>query len=68
MPDLYPDATVLLVDTYDVLHSGVPNAIRVAKEVLEPMGKRLKGIRLDSGDLAYLSKRARKMLDDAGLK
>ena len=65
---LYPDATVLLVDTYDVLHSGVPNAIRVAKEVLEPMGKRLKGIRLDSGDLAYLSKRARKMLDDAGLK
>lgn len=63
----YPDATVLLVDTYDVLRSGVPNAIRVAKEVLEPMGKRLKGIRLDSGDLAYLSKKARKMLDDAGL-
>ena len=51
----YPDATVLLVDTYDVLRSGVPNAIRVAKKVLEPMGKRLKGIRLDSGDLAYLS-------------
>lgn len=64
----YPDATVLLVDTYDVLKSGVPNAIRVAKEVLEPMGKRLKGIRLDSGDLAYLSKKARKMLDDAGLE
>lgn len=63
----YPDATVLLVDTYDVLRSGVPNAIRVAKEVLEPMGKRLKGIRLDSGDLAYLSKKARTMLDDAGL-
>ena len=63
----YPDATVLLVDTYDVVHSGVPNAIRVAKEVLEPMGKRLKGIRLDSGDLAYLSKKARKMLDAAGL-
>ena len=63
----YPDATVLLVDTYDVLKSGVPNAIRVAKEVLEPMGKRLKGIRLDSGDLAYLSKKARKMLDEAGL-
>ena len=63
----YPDATVLLVDTYDVLRSGVPNAIRVAKEVLEPMGKRLKGIRLDSGDLAYLSKKARKMLDAAGL-
>ncbi|MCR5468767.1 MAG: nicotinate phosphoribosyltransferase [Lachnospiraceae bacterium] len=64
----YPDATVLLVDTYDVLESGIPNAIRCAKEVLEPMGKRLLGIRLDSGDLAYLSKQARKMLDDAGLK
>ena len=63
----YPDATTLLVDTYDVLRSGVPNAIRVAKEVLEPMGKRLAGIRLDSGDLAYLSKEARKMLDAAGL-
>ncbi len=64
----YPDATVLLVDTYDVIHSGIPNAIRVAKEVLEPMGKRLKGIRIDSGDLAYLSKRVRKMLDEAGLE
>lgn len=62
----YPDATVLLVDTYDVLKSGIPNAIRVAHEVLEPMGKRLKGIRLDSGDLAYLSIKARKMLDKAG--
>ncbi|MDD7404212.1 MAG: nicotinate phosphoribosyltransferase [Butyribacter sp.] len=66
--ETYPDAVVLLVDTYDVLKSGVPNAIRVAKEVLEPQGKRLKGIRLDSGDLAYLSKKARKMLDDAGLE
>ena len=56
-----------MVDTYDVLESGVPNAIRVAKEVLEPMGKRLQGIRLDSGDLAYLTKKARKMLDEAGL-
>lgn len=63
----YPDATLLLADTYDVLKSGVPNAIRVAKEVLQPMGKRLKGIRLDSGDLAYLSKEARKLLDEAGL-
>lgn len=63
----YPDGTVLLVDTYDVIGSGVPNAIRVAKEVLAPMGKRLKGIRIDSGDLAYLSKKVRKMLDDAGL-
>lgn len=66
--EIYPDATLLLVDTYDVLKSGVPNAIRTAKEILEPMGKRLKGIRLDSGDLAYLSKRARRLLDDAGLK
>lgn len=63
----YPDGTVLLVDTYDVLKSGVPNAIRTAKEVLQPMGKKLIGIRLDSGDLAYLSKEARKMLDEAGL-
>ena len=63
----YPDGTVLLVDTYDVIKSGIPNAIRVAKEVLEPMGKRLVGIRIDSGDLAYLSKKIRKMLDKAGL-
>lgn len=65
--EVYPNETVLLVDTYDVIHSGIPNAIRVAKEVLEPMGKRLKGIRLDSGDLAYLSKKVRVMLDEAGL-
>jgi nicotinate phosphoribosyltransferase len=64
----FPDSCVLLVDTYDTLKSGVPNAIRVAKEVLEPMGKKVKGIRLDSGDLAYLSKKARKMLNDAGMK
>ncbi|NLW69852.1 MAG: nicotinate phosphoribosyltransferase [Eubacteriaceae bacterium] len=63
----YPDATVLLIDTYNVLRSGVPNAIRTAKEVLEPMGKRLKGVRIDSGDLAYLSKNIRTMLDEAGL-
>ena len=65
--ETYPDATLLLVDTYDVIHSGIPNAIRVSREVLEPMGKRLKGIRIDSGDLAYLSKRVRVMLDEAGL-
>ena len=53
---------------YDVLHSGVPNAIKTAKEVLEPMGKRLKAVRLDSGDLAYLSKKTRAMLDAAGLQ
>ena len=63
----YPDATTLLIDTYDVLKSGTPNAIKVAREVLEPMGKRLKGVRIDSGDLAYLSKKVRKMLDEAGL-
>lgn len=63
----YPDQTLLLVDTYNVLQSGVPNAIRVAKEILEPMGKRLKGIRIDSGDLTYLSQEARKLLDAADL-
>ena len=66
--ETYPDSTVLLVDTYDVLKSGIPNAIKVAKEVLEPMGKRLKGVRIDSGDLAYLSKESRKLLDEAGLE
>lgn len=63
----YPDDCILLVDTYDTLKSGIPNAIRIAKEILEPLGKQLKGIRLDSGDIAYLSKRARIMLDVAGL-
>ncbi len=62
----YPDSCVLLVDTYDTLKSGVPNAIRVAMDVLKPMGKRLKGIRLDSGDMAYLTKKSRMMLDVAG--
>ena len=64
---VHPDNTILLVDTYNTLKSGVPNAIRVSKEFLEPNGYRLKGIRLDSGDLAYLSKETRKMLDEAGL-
>ncbi|VEU82230.1 nicotinate phosphoribosyltransferase [Acholeplasma hippikon] len=63
----YPDNTVLLVDTYDTLNQGVPNAIKVHNEVLVPMGKKLKGIRIDSGDLAYLSKKVREMLDNAGL-
>lgn len=62
-----PDNTTLLVDTYDTLKSGVPNAIKVGKW-LEEQGKQLKGIRLDSGDLAYLSIEARKMLDEADLK
>jgi nicotinate phosphoribosyltransferase len=63
----FPQSTVLLVDTYNVLKTGVPNAIRVAREILEPQGCRLRGIRIDSGDLAYLSIRAREMLDQAGL-
>ncbi|MBE7090363.1 MAG: nicotinate phosphoribosyltransferase [Clostridiales bacterium] len=63
--DTYPDACMLLVDTYDVLKSGIPNAIRVFNE-LKAAGHKPVGIRLDSGDLAYLSKKARKMLDDAG--
>ena len=63
----YPNNCVLLVDTYDVLKSGVPNAIRVAKEYLVPNGYTLKGIRIDSGDLAYLSKEAKKMFIQAGL-
>jgi len=64
---LYPDSSILLVDTYDTLKQGVPNAITVAKE-LENEGHRLIGIRLDSGDLAYMSKEARKMLNREGLK
>ncbi|MDO5017774.1 MAG: nicotinate phosphoribosyltransferase [Lagierella massiliensis] len=64
--ETFPDDTTLLVDTYDSLKSGIPNAIKVFDQVLKPMGKRPKGIRLDSGDIAYLSKEARKMLDKAG--
>ncbi|MBR0190071.1 MAG: nicotinate phosphoribosyltransferase [Clostridia bacterium] len=63
--DVYPDNALLLVDTYDTLKQGVPNAIRVFKE-LKQKGYAPKGIRLDSGDLAYLSKKAREMLDEAG--
>ncbi|NLX75925.1 MAG: nicotinate phosphoribosyltransferase [Clostridiaceae bacterium] len=64
--NMYPDNCVLLVDTYDVLKSGVPNAIKVFNEVLIPKGYRPRGIRIDSGDITYLSKQARKMLDEAG--
>ncbi len=63
----YPDASILLVDTYSTLDSGIPNAIKVAKE-LEEQGYKLKAIRLDSGDLAYFARQSRKMLDEAGLE
>ena len=67
--DLYPDNCTLLVDTYDTLKSGVPNAIRVFQEMRDAGVKLTRyGIRLDSGDLAYLSKKARKMLDEAGFE
>ena len=64
--ELYPDNATLLVDTYNVLRSGVPNAIRAFREVLVPKGITKCGIRLDSGDLTYLSRKAREMLDEAG--
>jgi len=64
---LYPNNATLLVDTYDVLGSGIPNAIKAFKEVLIPQGITKCGIRLDSGDITYLTKKARKMLDEAGL-
>lgn len=62
----YPESCTLLVDTYNVLKSGVPNAIKIFNEELLPRGFRPKGIRIDSGDITYLSKKARKMLDEAG--
>ena len=62
----YPDNCTLLVDTYNVLKSGIPNAIRAFNEEVLPRGFRPKGIRIDSGDITYLSKKARKMLDEAG--
>ena len=61
-----PDNCIFLVDTYDTLRSGIPAAIKVAKDYLIPNGYKFKGIRIDSGDLAYLSKEARKLLDEAG--
>ena len=62
----YPNNVILLIDTYHVLTDGVPNAIKAFNEVLAPMGKRPVGVRIDSGDIAYLSKKVRKMLDNAG--
>ena len=64
--EMYPNNATLLVDTYNTLKSGVPNAIRAFNEVLKPMGITKCGIRLDSGDMAYLTQKARKMLDEAG--
>lgn len=62
----YPNDTTLLIDTYNVLKSGLPNAIKCFDEVLKPMGVRPKGVRIDSGDITYLSKKCRKILDEAG--
>lgn len=64
--EIYPDNSVLLVDTYNVLKSGLPNAIKVFDEVLKSKGIRPKGIRIDSGDITYLTKKCRKLLDEAG--
>ena len=64
----YPDSCTLLVDTYNTLKSGVPNAIRAFREEILPTGHRPKAIRIDSGDITYLSKKARKMLDEAGFE
>ncbi len=64
--EIYPENATLLVDTYNTLKSGVPNAIRVFNEVLKPKGITKCGIRLDSGDMAYLTQKARQMLDEAG--
>ena len=63
---IYPEECVLLIDTYNVIKSGIPNAIKVFDEVLKPMGIRPKGVRIDSGDITYLTKKCRKMLDEAG--
>ena len=64
--ETYPDNCSLLIDTYNVLKSGLPNAIKVFDEVLKPLGKRPQGIRIDSGDITYLTKKCRKALDEAG--
>ena len=66
--EIYPDNCVLLIDTYNVLKSGIVNAIKVFNEVLVPNGYRPKGIRIDSGDITYLSKKLRKILDDNGFE
>lgn len=65
---LYPNNSIFLIDTYDVINSGLKNAMKVAKDFLEPNGYKLKGVRIDSGDLAYLSKKCRRILDENGFK
>lgn len=64
--ELYPDNCVLLIDTFNVMKSGLPNAIKVFDEILKPKGYRPAGVRIDSGDITYLSKKIRKALDEAG--
>jgi nicotinate phosphoribosyltransferase len=64
--EIYPDDCVLLIDTYNVIKSGIPNAIKVFNEILKPLGKRPRGIRIDSGDITYLTTKCRQMLDAAG--
>ena len=64
--EIYPDDCVLLIDTYNVIKSGIPNAIKTFNEILKPLGKRPKGVRIDSGDITYLTKKCRSMLDKAG--
>ncbi len=64
----YPNACTVLIDTYNTLKSGLENAIKVAKDYLEPNGYRLKGVRIDSGDMAYLSKKIRRRLDEEGMQ
>lgn len=65
---VYPSDCTLLIDTYNVLKSGLPNAIKVHNDVLVPMGYRLKGVRIDSGDITYLTKKMRKILDENGME
>ena len=65
---IYPDSSIFLIDTYDVVHSGILNAIKVNKDYLVPNGHHLKAVRIDSGDLAYLSKKCRKILDENGMQ
>lgn len=64
--ETYPDNCSLLIDTYNVLKSGLPNAIKVFDEILKPLGKRPTGVRIDSGDITYLTKKCRKILDESG--